>query len=134
MDSTAYKVWYAGNRVVRRALANSILSLLLLTTLVWGGCISCEQYFMFGGAKRCCAPNGQCKTKVPAPQSSDGKCKQIAFDHQKSVDLHIELAIVAVVNIDLPARAVELLERRQGAELIEPSPPDLQILHSIFLI
>jgi hypothetical protein len=119
---------------VRRALANSILSLLLLTTLVWGGCVSCEQYFMFGGAKRCCAPNGHCKTKVPAPQSSDGECKQIAFDHQKSVDLHIELPIIAVVKIDLPTRAVELLERWHGAELIELSPPDLQILHSTFLI
>ena len=117
-----------------RALANSILSLLLLTTLVWGGCISCEQYFMWPGAKGCCSPNGHCKTKTPTPQNSGRECKQIAFDHQKSVDLHIELPIIAVVKIDLPIRTVEAWERWHGANLIEPPPPDLQILNSTFLI
>ena len=76
---------------VCRAFASSLLSLLLLTTLVWGGCISCEQYFMFGGAKSCCSPNGHCKTKTSPSQNSDRECKQIAFDHHKSVDFHIDL-------------------------------------------
>jgi hypothetical protein len=118
---------------VRRAFASSLLSLLLVTTLVWGGCISCEQYFMFGGAKSCCSPDGHCKTKTAA-QSSKRECNQIAFDHHKSVDVHMELPIIAVVKIELPVRTVEGLERRHGANPIEPSPPDLQILHSTFLI
>jgi hypothetical protein len=121
-------------RAVRGAFASSILSLLLLTTLVWGGCISCEQYFMWPGAKSCCSPNGRCKTKTPAPQNSKRECKQIAFDHQKSVDLHIDLSVIAAVNIDLSSRTIEAFGEWRGANRIEPSPPDLQVLNSIFLI
>ena len=121
-------------QVVRQAFGSSLLSLLLLTTLIWGGCVSCEQYFMWPGAKSCCSPDGHCKKKTPPRQNSQRQCKQIAFDHQKSVDFHIELPIIATIKIDLPVRTAETLERWQGANLIEPSPPDLQILNSTFLI
>jgi hypothetical protein len=89
---------------------------------------------MWTGAKSCCSPDGHCKRKTPAPQSSKRECKQIAFDHQKSVDFQIDLPIVAAAEIDLPCGPVELLERGHGTNLVEPSPPDLQILNSIFLI
>ena len=118
---------------MRRAFASSLLSLLLLISVVWGGCISCEQYFMFGGAKSCCTPNGHCKTTRPS-QNSDRECKQIAFDHHKSVSLHIDPPIVEVVKIELPAPTVEGLEHWRGGSRVDPSPPDLQILHSTFLI
>lgn len=118
---------------VRRAFASLLLSLLLLTTLVWGGCISCEQYFMWPSAKGCCSPNGHCKTKAPS-QKPDRECKQIAFDHHKSANFHVELQVVAGVGIKAPVCGIEALERWRGANLIEPSPPDLQILNSTFLI
>jgi hypothetical protein len=118
---------------VRRAFASSLLSLLLLVTFVWGGCISCEQYFMFGGAKSCCSPNGRCKTKPSPSQNSDRECKQIAFDHHKSVDFHIDPPTITMAKIELPVPTIEALEHWRGA-LIEPSPPDLQILHSTFRI
>jgi len=119
---------------MRRAFASSLMSLLLLGTLVWGGCISCEQYFMWPGAKGCCSPDGHCKTKTPKPQSSSRECKQIAFDHQKSVDLHIELPVIALVKIVVPVPMALALELRHGSNLIEPSPPDLLVLNSTFLI
>jgi hypothetical protein len=119
---------------VYRALTSSCLSLLLLTILIWGGCISCEQYFMWAGTKSCCAPDGHCKTKTPAQQTSGRECKQIAFDHQKSVDLHIDLPVVAFVASDLALSAVEPLAAPHSTNPIEPSPPDLQVLHSTFLI
>jgi hypothetical protein len=119
---------------VRRAFASSLLSLLLLATLVWGGCISCEQYFMFGGAKSCCSPNGHCKTKTPTPQNSNRDCKQIAFDHHKSLDLHMDLPAMAVAKLELPAHPIATLEPWPGRDPIEPSPPDLEILHSTFRI
>lgn len=118
---------------MRRACANALLSLLLLTTLVWGGCISCEQYFMWQGGKSCCSPSGHCKTKTPQ-QSSKRECNQIAFDHHKSIDFHTDLPIIAAAKIELPVRTVEPLEAWHAASLIEPSPPDLQILNSTFLI
>ena len=89
---------------------------------------------MWPGAKSCCSPDGHCKTKTPKQQSSTRECKQIAFDHQKSVDLHIELPVVAVVKIVVPVRMADALERWHGSNLIEPSPPDLPVLNSTFLI
>ena len=119
---------------MRGAFASSPLSVLLLTTLVWGGCIACEQYFMWPGVKSCCSPNGHCKTKTPVRPNSNRECKQIAFDRQKCLDLHVELPTIAVVAGDLHFRTVEPFERWHGTNPVEPSPPDLQILNSIFLI
>ncbi len=119
---------------MRRAISNSLLSLLLLVTLIWGGCVSCEQYFMFGGAKSCCSPNGHCKTKNSPSQNSERACKQIAFDHHKAVDFHIDLTAMGSVKIEPPLLRVEAREHWRRGDPAEPSPPDLQILHSTFLI
>ncbi len=120
---------------MRRAFASSVLSLLLLITLLGGGCISCEQYFMFGGAKSCCSSDGHCKTKTPPTKKNPGRaCSQIAFDHHKSIDQHIDLPIIAVAKMDAPPSAIESVERWHGLRTAEPSPPDLQVLYSIFLI
>ena len=122
-------------RTVRRALASSLLSLLLLATSAFGGCLSCEQYFMWPGVKSCCAPDGHCKTKTtPTNRASVRECKRIAFDHQKSADHHVDLRVVAAVAVDIPMSAIELLGRWHETNAIKPSPPDLQVLHSIFLI
>jgi len=119
---------------VRRGFLSSLLSLLLLTTVLWGGCISCEQFFMWPGAKGCCKANGQCKTKQGQPPQTGPDCKQIAFEHQKAVDLDIDLPVVAATLLDFPARIAEPLTARSGVPPIEPSPPDMQALHSTFLI
>jgi hypothetical protein len=34
---------------VPRSIAGSVLSLFVVATFLWGGCVSCEQYFMFPG-------------------------------------------------------------------------------------
>jgi hypothetical protein len=120
---------------VPRAFVSSLFSLLLVTTLFWGGCISCEQYFMWPSAKSCCSPDGHCKTKkAPAKQDPGRECKQLAFDHQKSIDHHIDLPVIAAVSVDVSIRPVEAFAQWHGTDPIEPSPPDLQILHSTFLI
>ncbi len=118
---------------MRRAVASSLLSLLLLTTLMWGGCISCEQYFMWPGAKGCCAPDGHCE-KTPAQPNSGRECKLIVFDHQESVNLHVDLPVVADIKFDLLLPEFETIAAWRGSSPIAPSPPDLQALHSIFLI
>jgi len=119
---------------VRRAFANLIFCLLLVSTTVWGGCISCEQYFMWPGAKTCCAPNGHCKTKPFKSSQRARECNQIAFDHQKSADLHIDLPVASIAASDLPARTFLPLTGWPGPRPLAPSPPDLQVLHSTFLI
>jgi hypothetical protein len=107
----------------------------MLATLVWGGCISCDEYFMWPGVKSCCMPNGHCKTKTPtSPQKPNRECKQIAFDHQKTLDHTIDLPVIAVVNIDVAFPTLQTPGGWQDLVPVEPSPPDPQALHSVFLI
>jgi hypothetical protein len=119
---------------VRRTLASSLLSLLLLTTLVWGGCVSCEQFFMWPGVKSCCGASGQCKTKKTQQSQTGRECKQIAFGRQEQVDLHVDLPVVSVALLDVLPHLAESLTRWCGMSAVDPSPPDLQALHSTFLI
>ncbi|MFL6452211.1 MAG: hypothetical protein ACJ746_31780 [Bryobacteraceae bacterium] len=119
---------------MRRALASSLLSLLLLATVVWGGCISCEQFFMWPSVKTCCGANGKCKTKKSQPSQSSRECNQIAFHDQKSVDVHADLPVVATHSSDFLPRIAEPFTRCSRLHVIDPSPPDLQALHSTFLI
>ncbi len=119
---------------MRRTLASSFFSLLLLTTLVWGGCISCEQFFMWPSAKTCCGANGQCKTKKSQQSQSTRECKQIAFEHQNSLQIHVDLPVTAVHASDFLPRIAEPFAYWSRLPLIDPSPPDLQVLHGTFLI
>jgi hypothetical protein len=89
---------------------------------------------MWPGVKSCCSPNGHCKTKTPVRQNSNRECKQIAFDRHKTLDVHVELPMIAVFTSDVPFRTVEPLECWRGTNPVEPSPPDLQLLNSTFLI
>jgi hypothetical protein len=119
---------------VFRAFASSLLSVLLVLTLVWGGCISCEQYFMWSAAKGCCSPNGHCKTKSLPQQQTNRECKQIAFEHQKSLQVHVDLPVIAAVPSQPLILSVPVFAHWHGANSIEPSPPDRQTLYSTFLI
>ena len=120
-------------RAVRRALASWFLSLLLFAT-AWGGCISCEQFFTSCGHKNCCIQTGRCKTKTPLKQNTRPECKRIVFEYQKSLDLRIDLPLIAIVRIDLHFDAASRRAAPRREYPIEPSPPDLQVLHSVFLI
>ena len=118
-----------------RALYSSLLSLLLVTTLVWGGCISCDQYFSFGNSHGCCNPNGHCKRTGPSQKSgSDRECKLIAFDKQKPIGVHFALpAVLADAVAPLVASPPALAQSRDAIPA-DTSPPDLQVLNSVFLV
>jgi hypothetical protein len=122
---------------VLRTFASATLSLLMLTTLLWGGCMSCDQFFMVGSAaKKCCAPDGHCKRRSDHSKSDPSKeCKQLAMEHSNFLD-HT-FAPVPSPQV-APAIAEPMAEHRGGFvwvfDSVEPSPPDLQALHSTFLI
>jgi len=119
---------------VLKSFTASLFSLLLIGTFLWGGCISCEKYFMWPDAKSCCAPDGHCKrTSAPQKQSAGRECKLIAFDKQKQVEIHIDLPPAAAAPIHAP-RPVEPYAPWRGPIPNNPSPPNFQALHSTFLI
>jgi hypothetical protein len=87
------------------------------------------------GAQDCCNPDGHCKTKAPAKQGPGRECKQLAFDHHKSLHLvDVDLSVAAILPYELPTYSTKPLPRWREAAVFHPSPPDLQVLHSTFLI
>ena len=119
-----------------KAFSNSLLSFLMVVTLLWGGCISCPQFFMFPEVeKSCCEKDGQCKR--PAKTAPIKECKQMPLEPAGFASAHVELAVAAVVQTDIfvhPIPGPALTWIHSKAPVSEHSPPDLNLLHSTFLI
>jgi hypothetical protein len=123
---------------VFRIIANSLLSLLVLTTFMWGGCVSCEQYYMFPGKKQqsCCNSSGKCERPGKAPtKTAKQDCNRLPLGpggvpHLVPPPAALPSLVAAVVQLSPPA-----LVRVSAFEvLLDPSPPDLLSLNATFLI
>ena len=119
---------------VQHRLLSFACCMMMSLTLIWGGCVSCEQYFMVGGgARQCCAPNGHCKSKPGSPSRAEIKCSQIAAEQQ-------QIAVVVVPQtqwMKAPVPVVAGLDTdflRRSPQPLDTSPPDLFTLHSSYLI
>src|SRR5579862_3357729 len=110
-----------------RTLANIGLSLLMVVTLLWGGCLSCPQYFMFRDSPNgCCNPAGHCK-QIPthSPGSRDCNIQPIALatgNYDVAAHAALPIAIVpSTMSADASVHDASLLEFRSS----QASPPDL---------
>jgi hypothetical protein len=121
--------------IVLRAVSNLLLSGFMIATLLWGGCVSCSQFFMFPGAsKGCCNKAGQCER--PGSTAPKIDCKRLPLALQRLGNEHADLPpinINAAVEIE-PAPALAFLFPVSDVLRVEHSPPDLHVLHSTFLI
>lgn len=119
-----------------QALANSVLSLLMVLTLLWGGCISCPQFFMFAKAeKSCCKKDGRCER--PTKNAPVKECKQMPLELQELGAAHAELAVAE--GLDSTILFSTVLGPGSEAPRIQTlgsdhSPPDLNLLHSTLII
>ena len=116
-----------------------MLSLLMVATLLWGGCISCPQFFMFPTAekaeKSCCQKNGQCER--PAKTAPAKECKRMPLEPQGFASAHADLAVVPVIASAVvlpPLLDYSSAAPRPEAPISDHSPPDLNVLHSTFVI
>ena len=119
------------------AAVNSLLSLVMMATLLWGGCISCEQFFMFPGADtHCCNESGQCERPANgAPKAPKKECNRMPLAIGGGAHLDIELAPAPTVMMAVAVPPSMACMREDLPEIPpEPSPPDLQVLNSTFLI
>jgi hypothetical protein len=124
--------------VVRVAI-NSLLSFLLVATFLWGGCVSCEQFFMFPGSRQpCCNKAGQCERPTKnAPAAPKQDCNRMPL--AVSGNNHVQPELLAVMPIMVGPEAIQRLPaacfRVATREvLLEHSPPELHVLNSTFLI
>ena len=112
---------------------------MLLVSYVWGGCVSCDQFFMMPGSDgKCCHPDRcdrQQRGKAPQPTGQD--CDKLAVRHSPAVDTHL-LSAMAASNITAvlvaPPALVSLIWVRAEADPVAESPPDLSVLHGSLLL
>ncbi len=121
---------------VLRGIVNSLLSLLIVATFLWGGCVSCERYFMFPGEHpSCCDKPGQCERRgktPPKPEKQD--CNRLPLDRRGNAHALPLPAVLPVIAAPLLHQIPTLIPVRELESRIEPSPPDIQALNVTFLI
>jgi hypothetical protein len=121
---------------VFRGFASSVLSLVVVATFLWGGCVSCEQYFMFPGKHQpCCNKSGQCERpgkNSPQPEKQD--CNRLAFQRNAPAGVPLPAVLptpIAPILVEVSA----FLVRIPALDIPpDPSPPDSQALNATFLI
>jgi hypothetical protein len=109
-----------------RTVANLGLSVLLVAVLLWGGCISCSQYFQFSASHGCCDPVGHCRRTPVSKTCSIQPMHVTALAHAVVPD-----ATVAAVILPPPAPVFAVSSE---SPVVKESPPDLCKLHSVFRI
>jgi len=122
-----------------RKIATCAMTVVLIATLLWGGCLSCSQYFMFPAvaANDCCAPSGHCKDGPARPSTNECRLQPVALVHQQAVPDHaVSIALTAVQMpplLEAPGFLRAGPIARAGSISHSP-PPDLLVLHSVFRI
>ena len=98
-----------------RALSLVLLPLVVMT-LLWGGCVSCSEFFMFDHSHACCQKDHECVVSTLG-------------------DLHAAPAALPALEA---AEVLAPVEIAAAAEIValppEPLPPDRLALLSTFLI
>src|SRR5437773_8606441 len=105
-------IWAIIGTAVLRSIASSVLSLLVVAAFLWGGCVSCQQFFMFPGKRQqCCNKSGQCERpgkNSPKPEKQD--CNRLPLDRGGNVhDVPPPALLPATIATDivqLPALAL----------------------------
>lgn len=136
--------WYPVVGTVYHAFSNAILAALMVVTYLWGGCISCDQFFMLPQSKADCCHKGACEkpTKDDPAKSTSKSCEKMPLDHQRSANPHGSAAnsLIHLPSAEPPPFGGPLfLAWRLNAppeefQLVIGSPPDLRVLNSSFLI
>jgi len=119
---------------VLRAISNTLTALLLMASYLWGGCISCEQFFMFPGAKGDCCERNKCKKapKQSQPESPRQDCQMMPLEQASGLHLMGVAAANAAVHVDSGVQVFQIAER--SLDPIADSPPDLPILNASLLL
>jgi len=124
--------------------SNSCWSLLLVVSYLWGGCISCPQFFMLPGSKGHCCEAQRCKN--PAKKSTDRAgsqttpqdCQTMPLERTSAGHSHSDVAARSA-DISVPATDLIELARSHARAAIEfdptaGSPPDIPVMGAALLI
>ncbi len=125
---------------------NLLCSLLVLATYLWGGCVSCEQFFMVPGATDDCCKHGKCKQtshqsdrERSRSSQSDRACNTMPFAHQQDIESALASVAADLTVSTVPAAELYALQGSPWLPQLDfdplaDSPPDLVVLTGSFLI
>jgi hypothetical protein len=126
------------------AFSNSCWSLLLVISYLWGGCISCQQFFMFPGSKGHCCEERRCKNPVKKSTDRAGSqtmpqdCQTMPLERTSATHSHSDLAARLAVVPGPATNFIELaLSHAKAAIEFDPtaaSPPDIPVIDAALLI
>ena len=125
-----------------RAFSNSCWSLLLVVSYLWGGCISCSQFFMWPGSKGHCCETRRCKNPPAKPaKTTPQDCQTMPLERSAAAHSHSNLAtpLWTIEVSTVPAADIIHLARSQAKAAIEfdpiaGSPPDIPVIDAALLI
>lgn len=121
-----------------RGSANLLLSVLLVATLLWGGCIACPQFFQPPIAKKsCCDPAGHCKrTKTNPSEQKPCHFQQLKVQQKVKPPVPLVAVIHPLLAAAVASRQSRALTRASEERLGSPpnSVHSQQALLSTFLI
>jgi len=127
---------------MNRAFPNSCWSLLLVVSYLWGGCVSCQQFFMLPGSKGHCCEAQRCKKPAEKPTKT-------APQDCQTMPLELSSAVHSCSNLMTPLWTMEVstspvadiihFARSQARAAIEfdptaGSPPDIPVIGAALLI
>jgi hypothetical protein len=122
-------------KVVLRAFFSSLLSVVTVATLLWGGCVSCPQFFMFPAAKKDCCKAGHCEKSKSHKSTPEKACNRMPLGTQGFVQVHADLPATIVAAADLLGHfPPNRLPAFMAPAPVEHSPPELHVLNATFLI
>jgi hypothetical protein len=119
---------------VVRAISHALLSVIMIATLLCGGCISCPQFFMFPGMTRDCCKAGHCERSQSQKNGPSKDCKRMQLEPASSSQIHTAAPALIPITIEVAAPVVLSSSPIQTVLRMEHSPPDLQALNATFLI
>jgi hypothetical protein len=121
---------------LRQTIARYLMSALMAVALLWGGCLSCPLFFgpSVNSAKNCCHPHGGCKEKPGEAKQAGGCSMQSAV----LVAANAADAVTPMLSVAMVLPVAQPVTTRRASYPItlwdRGLPPDLNLLHSVFLI
>lgn len=130
---------------MNRRFINTLCSVLVLASYIWGGCVSCQEIIQSEKKTEDCCQHDKCKRsshseKEPAPQPEDASCEKTEWAIAATPDTRsASVNVAAEIDIRYPIAPADQFIRGNHAQLLtyplaSASPPDLTVLHSSLLI
>lgn len=122
-----------------RTVTHLSLAVLLAVSLLWGGCLSCGQFWMTPiQAKACCDPAGHCKkssTAPATPQECHIQAVELSDAGSAAVGSALLTSLVFVGASSSPTLPLHSLAASPLPTVPGDDPPlDLCLLHSLLRI